>query len=56
MPMKLVEERAPDGFTHIDEVISPSEILQVTEGYRATAGFALADLNAGVSLADRSYA
>lgn len=55
MPMKLVEERAPNGFTSIDAVISPAEILQVTEGYRATAGFALADLNAGMSLADRDY-
>jgi 2-polyprenyl-6-methoxyphenol hydroxylase-like FAD-dependent oxidoreductase len=55
MPMKLVEARAPHGFTHIDEVISPAEILQVTEGYRATAGFSLAALNHGNSLADLAY-
>jgi 2-polyprenyl-6-methoxyphenol hydroxylase-like FAD-dependent oxidoreductase len=53
MPMKLVEERAPDGFTHIDDVISPAEIALVTERYRATAGFAVAELNHGVSLADQ---
>ena len=55
MPMQLVEERAPDGFAHIDDVISPDEIQQVTEGYRRTAGFALAELDEGVSLADRAY-
>ncbi|MEQ1701701.1 MAG: FAD-dependent monooxygenase, partial [Ilumatobacteraceae bacterium] len=55
LPMQLVEERAPDGFTDIDDVISPEEILQVTEGYRRTAGFALAALADGTSLADREY-
>lgn len=55
LPMKLVEERSPDGFTSIDEVISPAEILDVTEGYRRTAGFALSALADGVSLADRAY-
>ena len=55
MPMKLVEERTPSGFAHIDDVITPAEIAQVTEGYRATAGFALADLNNDRSLADRDY-
>ena len=55
LPMKLVEERAPDGFTHIDDVISPDEILEVTDGYRRTAGFALAALSTGASLADETY-
>jgi 2-polyprenyl-6-methoxyphenol hydroxylase-like FAD-dependent oxidoreductase len=55
LPMQLVEERAPDGFAHIDDVISPAEVLQVTEGYRRTAGFALEALAAGVSLADQQY-
>lgn len=54
-PMSLVEERAPDGFADIADVISPEEIQQVTEGYRRTAGFALTELNEGGSLADRSY-
>jgi hypothetical protein len=54
--MQLVEERAPDGFDNIADVISPDEIAQVTEGYRATAGFALSALAEGVSLADRDYA
>lgn len=55
MPMQLVEERAPDGFDDIGDVISAEEIRQVTEGYRATAGFAVAELAKGVSLADRQY-
>jgi 5-methylphenazine-1-carboxylate 1-monooxygenase len=55
LPMKLVEERAPDGFDDIGEVISPAEIADVTEGYRRTAGFALAALADATSLLDRSY-
>jgi 2-polyprenyl-6-methoxyphenol hydroxylase-like FAD-dependent oxidoreductase len=57
LPMKLVEERAPDGFDAIGDVISPDEILEVTDGYRRTAGFALSELSdpAAPSLADRTY-
>ena len=56
MPMRLVHERAPEGFNHIDDVISPEEILEVTDGYRRTAGFALEALSSGVSLIDGDYA
>jgi 5-methylphenazine-1-carboxylate 1-monooxygenase len=55
LPMQLVEERAPGGFESIDDVISPEEILQVTEGYRRTAGFAIEALADGSSLTDRPY-
>ena len=55
LPMRLVEERAPDGFAAIGDVISPEEIAEVTEGYRRTAGFALAALGDGRSLLDRDY-
>ena len=55
MPMRLVHERAPEGFDHIDDVISPEEILEVTDGYRRTAGFALEALSSGVSLIDGDY-
>lgn len=55
LPMKLVEERAPGGFLDINDVITLDEILQVTEGYRRTAGFALSALADGRSLAERSY-
>jgi 2-polyprenyl-6-methoxyphenol hydroxylase-like FAD-dependent oxidoreductase len=54
-PMALVEERAPDGFGRIDDVISKAEIDEVTEGYRRTAGFAVSDLERGISLLDEPY-
>lgn len=54
-PMQLVEQRAPNGFEHIDDVISPDEIREITDGYRRTAGFALAALDDPTSLADRDY-
>ncbi len=55
VPMKLVEERAPDGFDDIADVITEDEIAQVTEAYRRTAGFALAALQRGTSLLDEPY-
>jgi 2-polyprenyl-6-methoxyphenol hydroxylase-like FAD-dependent oxidoreductase len=55
LPMLLVEQRAPDGFDRLDDVITGDEILEVTDGYRRTAGFALESLADGVSLADRDY-
>jgi hypothetical protein len=56
VPMQLVEERAPDGFGDIADVITEDEIAEVTEGYRRTAGFALAALQRGTSLLDEPYA
>jgi len=53
LPMKLVEERAPNGFTDISDVISEAEIAQVTEDYRRTAGFALASLQGSRSLLEQ---
>jgi hypothetical protein len=53
--MALVEERAPDGFDDIATVITPAEIAQVTDEYRRTAGFALSDLQRGVSLLQEPY-
>ena len=44
LPMQLVEERAPDGFERLSDVITPDEILEVTEGYRTMAGFSLQQL------------
>jgi 2-polyprenyl-6-methoxyphenol hydroxylase-like FAD-dependent oxidoreductase len=44
LPMQLVYERAPDGFDDVDDVISRTEIDDVTEAYRTTAGFALSEL------------
>jgi 5-methylphenazine-1-carboxylate 1-monooxygenase len=55
LPMQLVEERAPDGFDDIGEVITPEEIADVAECYRATAGFSLAALQRGTSLVEDPY-
>jgi flavin-dependent dehydrogenase len=55
LPMLLVEERAPDGFDNIADVITPGEIAQVTEDYRRTAGFSLATLQRGVSLLEEPF-
>jgi 5-methylphenazine-1-carboxylate 1-monooxygenase len=52
LPMLLVEQRAPDGFADVADVITPEEIARVTEDYRRTAGFSLAALQQGVSLLD----
>jgi 5-methylphenazine-1-carboxylate 1-monooxygenase len=55
VPMVLVEERAPEGFTDVADVITPEEIARVTEEYRKTAGFSLATLQRGRSLLDEPY-
>jgi 2-polyprenyl-6-methoxyphenol hydroxylase-like FAD-dependent oxidoreductase len=55
LPMKLVHDRAPEGFSDVATVISPEEIARVTEDYRRTAGFALAALQRGPSLLDDPY-
>ncbi len=52
LPMALVEERAPEGFADIADVITPNEIASATEEYRKTAGFSLAGLQRGTSLLD----
>lgn len=52
LPMQLVEERAPDGFVEVADVITPEEIAEVTERYRTTAGFSLAALQRGTSLVE----
>lgn len=55
LPMQLVEERAPDGFTALSDVITPEEIRDVTDGYRKMAGFSLQQLHERPSLADIDY-
>jgi 2-polyprenyl-6-methoxyphenol hydroxylase-like FAD-dependent oxidoreductase len=55
LPMQLVEERAPDGFERLSDVITPDEILAVTDGYRKMAGFSLQQLHDRPSLAEMRY-
>ena len=38
--MTIVQERAPHGFAHIDDVIAPEELRAIVAGYSTTAGLA----------------
>jgi 2-polyprenyl-6-methoxyphenol hydroxylase-like FAD-dependent oxidoreductase len=51
--MELVEERAPDGFTDLAEVISQDELAAISQAYKRTAGFDPAVLNDRASLSVR---
>jgi 5-methylphenazine-1-carboxylate 1-monooxygenase len=42
----VVEERAPDGFARIDDVIGQHELRAIADRYRHTAGFDVDELNA----------
>jgi hypothetical protein len=37
--MQTVEERAPNGFTRIDNVLSATELQEAAAGYKRMAGF-----------------
>jgi len=43
--LDLVEERAPEGFSALSEVISAEELQSVAAGYKATAGFSVEQIN-----------
>jgi 2-polyprenyl-6-methoxyphenol hydroxylase-like FAD-dependent oxidoreductase len=53
--MTLVESRAPEGFTRLDDVISLEELSAIAGKYKQLAGFSIAELNASPSLADIPY-
>jgi 2-polyprenyl-6-methoxyphenol hydroxylase-like FAD-dependent oxidoreductase len=44
-PLELVEERAPDGFANIDDVVSREELEEIARAYMRTAGFDPETLN-----------
>ena len=44
--MQLAEERAPDGFKDIHDVIPQAELEAIAARYKQTAGFAKAQVNA----------
>lgn len=48
--MELVEQRAPDGFTNLDDVVSLTEIEEISLKYKKTAGFDPQTLNSRSSL------
>jgi 5-methylphenazine-1-carboxylate 1-monooxygenase len=51
--MEIVAERAPDGFTDLDSVISRAELEEISASYKRTAGFDPAVLNGRASLSVR---
>ena len=52
-PLALVEQRAPHGFTKLEDVVSPHELAQIAEAYKQTAGFDVQMLNNRPSLSVR---
>ena len=50
--MQLVEDRAPDGFARLDDVVTPAELQAIADKYKRLAGFAVNELNARGSLAE----
>jgi 2-polyprenyl-6-methoxyphenol hydroxylase-like FAD-dependent oxidoreductase len=51
--MEIVEERAPNGFTNLDEIISAQELEEISRAYKRTAGFDPEVLNNRPSLSVR---
>jgi hypothetical protein len=50
--MQLVEERAPDGFARLEDVVTPAELATIADQYKRLAGFSVRELNARRSLAE----
>ena len=43
--LQIAEDRAPDGFDNIDDVIPPEELETISSRYKQTAGFSLKQVN-----------
>lgn len=43
--MAIVEERAPEGFRAIEDVMTPQELQEIADRYKSTAGFDVETLN-----------
>jgi 2-polyprenyl-6-methoxyphenol hydroxylase-like FAD-dependent oxidoreductase len=52
--LNLVEERAPDGFRNLDDVISQEELARVSRNYQRTTGFDPESLNRRLSRSIRT--
>jgi 2-polyprenyl-6-methoxyphenol hydroxylase-like FAD-dependent oxidoreductase len=50
--MQLVEDRAPEGFANLYDVVGAEELQQIADGYKKVAGFAIRELNDRPSLAE----
>jgi 2-polyprenyl-6-methoxyphenol hydroxylase-like FAD-dependent oxidoreductase len=51
--MDIVEQRAPDGFTNLDDIVSQQELEEIAHSYKVTAGFDPETLNNQPSLSVR---
>jgi hypothetical protein len=54
--MQLVEERAPDGFNIVTDVLSQQELEDIAANYKRVAGFQVEALNAKPPIVPRSAA
>ncbi len=52
--MEIVEERAPGGFTNLEEIVSTAELEEISRAYKLTAGFDPETLNSRASFSVRS--
>ena len=43
--LQVIEERAPDGFTNLGDIITPRELEEISHAYHRTAGFDSESLN-----------
>ena len=50
--MQLVEDRAPDGFAKLEDVVALAELQAIADKYKHLAGFAVAELNERASLSE----
>jgi len=50
--MQLVEDRAPNGFERLSDVIDENELQAIADKYKRLAGFAVAELNDRASLSE----
>ena len=50
--MQLVEDRAPDGFERLSDVVDEAELQAIADKYKRLAGFAVAELNTRGSLSE----
>ncbi|HLK38950.1 MAG TPA: flavin-dependent oxidoreductase [Polyangiaceae bacterium] len=53
--MTLVEQRAPDGFARVEDVVSREELRAISEKYKRLCGFSVDELNDRPSLRHAAY-
>jgi len=51
--LDIVEQRAPEGFSHLDDIVSRQELEEIARTYKRTAGFDPETLNRRPSLSVR---